>query len=51
MNLIARVQLVSTGEAKEPERLVSQVVQGEICGLRDGPGAPLRVALMLTRGW
>lgn len=45
MNLIARVQLVSTGEAKGPERLVSQVVQDEICGHRDGPGAPLRVTL------
>ncbi|MEC4563136.1 hypothetical protein [Pseudomonas inefficax] len=49
MNLIAPVQLVSTGDATELERLVPQVVQDEICGHRDGPDAPLRVTL--TRQW
>ncbi|MDB6442525.1 MULTISPECIES: DUF6482 family protein [Pseudomonas] len=34
-----------------PCMLVQQVVHDEMCGLRDGPVAPLRVPVSLTTQW
>jgi len=53
------VRLRSTTELRQllaelppvPCMLVQQVVHDEMCGLRDGPVAPLRIPLSLTTRW